>query len=206
MWIGSRLLIGPDFLFGAGGERIGSIAFGVSHRDQNRRVRRGSGGLSGWVSLLIALVGWVLVVGYVVSRVVTDRFGWSQWVWWVPGMWWMVGVWGLWVASGVIGWVSIVRGGRYGKRVAVRRVLLVGCVGVGVLVLLGEQRWHRAVVGDHGISVDRSAEDRDETLRVVHWNIAASTVDVGAFVGLVDRMDADVVLIANARWDCPGSF
>ncbi|MGJ8636933.1 MAG: endonuclease/exonuclease/phosphatase family protein [Phycisphaerales bacterium] len=173
----------------------------MSTGQHQRKNRRRAGGVLGGVSLLLSLVGIVVVVGFVVSRVLTDRFGWSQWVWWVPGMWWVVGVWGLWAMSGVIGWVSVVRGGRYGRRVAVRRVLLVGCLGVSVFVLIGVQRWYRVIGGDAGIEPERSAQQRAEDLRVVHWNIAGGEVDEGAFERLVDWLDADVVLVANARWD-----
>lgn len=143
----------------------------------------------------------VVVMGFVVSRVVTDRFGWSQWVWWVPAMWWLVGVWVAWLASWVMGWQSIRRGGRRGKGVAARRVLMMGCLGVSVSVLFGIQRWHRVIGSQAGIQEERTIGQQRVELRVVHWNIAAGDVGVGAFVGMVDRIDADVILIANARWD-----
>ncbi len=149
----------------------------------------------GRLSLLLSLVGIGFVVVFVGSRVVTDRFGWSQWVWWVPAVWWVVVVWGVWVLSRVIGWWSIYRGGRYGKKAVVRRVLLMGCVGVSVFVAFGEQRWHRVAWGD-GLE-DRAAG----AVRVAHWNIAGAVVDEDAAIGLLNSLDVDVVLLSNARWD-----
>lgn len=198
-------LVGARFFCGCRrGGGFGSIAFGMSQRKREQRRRRGPGGRLGRVSLLLSLVGVVAVVGFVVSRVVTDRYGWSQWVWWVPVMWWVVGVWALWAMGGVAGWVSVRRGGRYEKRVAVRRALLAGCLGVSVFVLFGVQRWHRwhrVIGGEAGIDPERSAQQQHDELRVVHWNIAAGEVDADAFVGMVGYFDADVVLVANARWD-----
>jgi Endonuclease/Exonuclease/phosphatase family len=149
----------------------------------------------GRLSLVLSLVGVGLVVVFAVSRVLTDRFGWSQWVWWVPAVWWVVVVWWVWVVSRVIGWWSIHRGGRYGKKAVVRRVLLMGCVGVSVFVAFGEQRWYRVVWGD-GLE-DRAAA----AVRVAHWNIAGAVVDEDAAIGLLNSLDVDVVLLSNARWD-----
>jgi hypothetical protein len=51
-------------------------------------------GAAGWLwrkilpagAMLATLGGLVVLVLWIVGRVLTDRFGWSQWVWWVVGI------------------------------------------------------------------------------------------------------------------------
>ena len=41
--------------------------------------------------VVLALMQWALlmatgaiILGWLVGRILTDRFGWSQWLWWIP--------------------------------------------------------------------------------------------------------------------------
>ena len=137
------------------------------------------------------------MVVLVVSRVVTDRYEWSQWVWWVPAGWFVVMGWGLLVGSFVFWMMSRRKGGS--RRWAVLRwVLLIGCLGMMMYVAFGVRRWQN-VVGGYGIHWTSVHENG--RVRVVHWNLSAGEVDVERFMEWVNESHADVILIANARWD-----
>jgi len=60
------------------------------------------------------------------------------------------------------------------------------------------ERWQNAIggYGIHWTSVHENGR-----VRVVHWNLSAGEIDVERMIDWVQDSSADVVLIANARWD-----
>ena len=177
-----------------------SIALGV----ENQRTTQ-SGGFAGeLLRLMSGVLGWIgcgVCVLFVFSRVITDRVEWMQMVWWVPVLWWLIGAWGVWLISFVLG--------RFAKKtmrahrvrgllgaITSMRVLGVMASLMTVYVGFGVQHWHRAILGGDGI--DAPVED---SLRIVHWNIAASGFDLEVGFSRLVEMDADVYLLSNTRWD-----
>ena len=146
---------------------------------------------------MLSVLGIGLVVVFVVSRVVTDRFEWSQWVWWAPAWWFVVVGWGLLAGSMLVGWIGKRRGWK-GRGLVLRAVLLVGCVGMVMNVAFGVRRYQNGI-GGYGIHWTRAAQD--DRIRVLHWNIAAGEFDVPRAIQWIDQTNADIVLIANPRWD-----
>lgn len=146
---------------------------------------------------MLAVLGVGVVVVLVGSRVVTDRYEWSQWVWWVPAGWFVVMGWGLLVGS-LFCWIMSRRRGGSRRGAALRWVLLIGCLGMMMYVAFGVRRWQN-VIGGYGIHWTRVLENG--RVRVLHWNLSAGKVDVERFMGWVNESHADVILIANARWD-----
>ena len=147
----------------------------------------------------------VLVVGgvlaWVLSRLLTDRFVWSQPVWWVPspvllGPLWIAGV------CGLVRWASRARRvgrGRVGvaRRVGDRRGWAARVVGAAavltlLVVLFGEMGLHRVLVG-------RAGAGEGERVRLVFWNQAGHRAgDLGpVFVPL----EPTVLVLANRHSD-----
>jgi len=157
---------------------------------------------AGWWAAAVARAVVVLVVvggalAWVIGRVVTDRFAWSQPVWWVPapvllGPLWVAGVWG------AVRWVrGVRRSRRFGRRAAcgARRgwtgavVVAAGAVSV-MLVAFGELGMHRALIGRGSGSAQH-----EEPVRLVFWNQAGHGVgDLGPV--FVPR-EPTVLVLAN---------
>ncbi len=156
------------------------------------------------LSMILSMLGVVVVVTYLISRIMTDRYVWSQWVWWVPAGWFVVGVWGLLGAGLVVGLI----GKRQGKgaqraqknraRLGVRVLLLTGCLGVSWHHMFGVLRIQNAV-GGYGIHWTRT--EQHGRVRVLHWNIASGKFDEERVVEQLSREHIDVALLANTRWD-----
>ena len=142
------------------------------------------------------VVGGLVVGLFVVSRVVTDRFGWSQWVWWVPAGWFVVVGWGFLMGSGLVGWLGKRRGWRGRRPVVLQGVLLVGCLGMGLNLVFGVWRVQNVIGGIHWTSTYENGR-----VRVMHWNLSAGEIDVEKTVAWIDESNVDVVLIANPRLD-----
>ena len=72
--------------FGGAQPIISERTAGVLH--ESRETRRG---VTAWlrlvasiiVNLIVALL-WTAILAWLVGRVLTDRFAWSQWLWWIP--------------------------------------------------------------------------------------------------------------------------
>ena len=41
-------------------------------------------GLVSWVALLATVVAAIVCVAWLIGRIVSDRYGWSQWLLWIP--------------------------------------------------------------------------------------------------------------------------
>lgn len=152
-------------------------------------------------AMLFTWSGLLLVTLWIAGQILTDRYAWSQWVWWVPSAWWVLFGWGL-----LIGSLLLRRTGKKQKRKRpfflrrrlVQTAVLAGCVGMVLNLVFVDQRWQNGVMG-HGVHWARGADDGK--VRVVHWNLSAGEIDVDQAVGWIDELNIDVVLIANPRWD-----
>lgn len=154
----------------------------------------------GGVSLCVWVLGLVLVLVYVVSRVLTDRFGWSQWLWWAPAGWWVSGAWIALGVSGVLGVMGWLRGARKtvwgGGGGVVFWVYLLVCVGMVVHLAVWVVRVPNSI-GGYGIHWT----DTHERVRVMHWNIAAGSFDEEQVMEWMAPGNIDLVLLANTRFD-----
>ncbi|MBL4590705.1 MAG: hypothetical protein JKY96_01970 [Phycisphaerales bacterium] len=133
-----------------------------------------------------ALGGLCLLVLWIVGRVLTDQYQWSQFLWWVPPIWAVGSAWILLAVSAVLGKFSLRTGG-----MILRPILTLACIGCSVFVVLGIWRMHR--VFNVVTPVAGPA-----TIRVLHWNQSAYNTKDKA-VDFIVPVDADLVLIVNAR-------
>jgi hypothetical protein len=131
-----------------------------------------------------ALGGLGILVLWVVGRVLTDQFAWSQYLWWVPPLWAVGSAWGLLVVSAVLGKFSLRTGG-----MILRPILMLACVGCTIFLVFGVWRMHRAVLGPQAAG---------QGLRILHWNQSAFKAWDKAAPVIVPE-DADVVFIVNSR-------
>ncbi len=149
-------------------------------------------------SFFVSVLGLVLVLVYVVSRVLTDRFGWSQWLWWAPAGWWVSGAWLALGVSGVLGVMGWLRGARKTAGGDLFWVYLLVCVGMVVHLLVWVVRVPNSI-GGYGIHwTSNSAHER---VRVMHWNIAAGSFDEERVMEWMVPGNIDLVLLANTRFD-----
>lgn len=177
------------------------------------------------IARLLRWCGWLLIAAcaaaWVVGRVLTDRFAWSQPLWWAPSAALLAPVWvaGLgvvlaWVAWGRAGGSRGRRGGRRDGRGRARRRGggasggrvgrgLVAAFAAGSLLHFGlvELGLHRAVFGARG----GGAGDAGVPLRLVFWNQAGRTAGEasGAFAGAVAEGGSAVMVLANRHSSVP---
>jgi Endonuclease/Exonuclease/phosphatase family len=175
---------------------FGPILFLVSKRIRERRKQRGPGGRAARLSLCVSVLGVVLVLVYVVSRVLTDRFGWSQWLWWAPAGWWVIGVWIGLAVSGVLGVIGWLRGARKTAGGDLFWVYLLVCVGMVVHLVVWVVRVPNSI-GGYGIHWTHT----HERVRVMHWNIAAGSFDEEQAMEWMVSGNIDLMLLANTRFD-----
>lgn len=132
-----------------------------------------------------ALGGLGILVLWVLGRVLTDQYAWSQYLWWAPPIWAVGSAWGLLVVSAVLGKFALRPGG-----VILRPLLTLGCVASTVFLVFGIWRMHRAVLGP--------SPSTAPGIRVLHWNQSAYKAwDKAAPV--ITPEDADLILIVNSR-------
>lgn len=114
-----------------------------------------------WVAMAASrgLCVWAIVMfaGWVVGRVFTDRWGWSQWVWWVPSV--------AWIAGGLVGLIGAGVTGRVAR--AGRRGGVLFSVAAGLVVVMAG---YVAVVDWHMARVFSPARSADGDVGVVFWN------------------------------------
>lgn len=138
------------------------------------------------LSKLLAFFGLCVLALWILGRVLTDQYVWSQYLWWVPAIWVIASAWVLLILSAIVGKFALRPGG-----MILRPILTLGCVGCTLFLLIGIWRVHRAFIPDSPI-------DRSQRLRVLHWNQSAyNTSDKAPPVIL--KEDADLVLVVNAR-------
>ena len=131
----------------------------------------------GWVATAVYLVAVASGFTWAVASILTDRWTWSQWIWWFP---WL----GYALACGPALLASLID--RSGARRRLRRAAIATSL---VIAAVGTSR-------DVGFS-GRPAAGPD-TIRVVQWN--ASWIDAGPAAGPTEAIlaiDADLVVISN---------
>ncbi len=134
---------------------------------------------------LCAFVGLMILGVWVVGRVLTDQFSWSQYLWWIPPIWAIGSAWGLLVVSAVLGKFALRPGG-----MILRPLLLLACIGCSVFLVFGIWRMHRAVLG-------RPIVDAP-SVRILHWNQSAFK-GLDKATPVIVSQDPDLVLLVNSR-------
>lgn len=177
--------------------QIQPIAYTVTRRTRTRRLRKGPGGHLSRASSILSLLGLLIVVVFTISRLLTDQYEWSQWIWWTPAWWFVLLAWMTLLGSVLFGWSCRKRGGKKRGR-TIRLLLLIGCIGMILNTVFGTWRYQN-MLGGYGINWTRAAND--DRVRVVHWNIAAGEFDVPQAIQWIDHANADIVLLANPRFD-----
>lgn len=157
-------------------------------------VRPGEGGPRGGVAWIrrrglplagrgLAVLGVLVLAGWVTGRVLTDEHLWSQYLYWIPTAWVVVAGLVLWCLSWACGALSVRMGGDL-----LRPLLLLGVLGAGAWMLGVEWRGYRVV---------RVAADADEPrARIVYFNNAARANILGAEEA-IEALAADVAVIAG---------
>jgi hypothetical protein len=132
-----------------------------------------------------ALGGLGILVLWILGRVLTDQFAWSQYLWWIPPIWAIGSAWGLLALSAILGKLSLRTGG-----MILRPILMLACVGCSIFLVFGVWRMHRAVLAPAAV--------QQEGLRILHWNQSAYKAWDRAAPVIIPE-DPDVVLIVNSR-------
>ena len=160
--------------------------------------RRGhSVGVIGWVrrrivpplARLSALLGLVIAIAWVVGRVQTDRYLWSQYLWWVPPIWMLGSAWVLLGVSALLNRMARRMGG-----LLLRPLLLVLATGCTLYLVFGVWHMQRAL---------GSGARAPGSIRVLHWNQSAYGYDQARWGKEIMDTGADIVLITNASWGEP---
>ncbi|MFG0305061.1 MAG: endonuclease/exonuclease/phosphatase family protein [Phycisphaerales bacterium JB040] len=131
----------------------------------------------------LAVLGALVLAGWLTGRILTDEHLWSQYLYWVPTPWVVGAGLALWCLSWACGALSVRMGGDL-----VRPLLLLGVLGAGAWMLGVEWRGYRAV----RVSADSSRP----SLRVVFFNNASRADMLGAERELA-ALGADVAVIAG---------
>ena len=133
---------------------------------------------TGWTSLLVVLL-------WLIGRIVTDRFGWSQWLWWIPTP--------LAICAGIVALLASFRKAKNAsrRRWRIRR----WCIGVFAIVIYFGAVEHRMWRGSPDIR-------GDGTISIAHWNCTTppGTLTAEVVTSRLIAMDADItVLTGDAR-------
>ncbi len=135
-----------------------------------------------FIGATLSIVAALVLLAWLVGRVFTDRYQWSQWLWWVPtpGM----------LPVLLLGFVgSLRRAARPGVRR--RRIMFwAGCTSLlGIYFSVYEHRLlHRTP----------AEPSRDHALKFVHWNAQpARWIDVKPSIGEVVKLDGDITVLSN---------
>jgi hypothetical protein len=139
---------------------------------------------------MVAFSGVVGVAGWLLGLVLNDRLAWSQWLWWLPTV---VVAGGAWAAVGASRALSK-RGGRRTRRTAmVAAGIATAWVGV-------EMRPWNVVTRPE----PPPGTVAGEAFSVAYWNLASA--GAAPAIPMIERLDADVLIIANAGAGDRGAF
>ncbi len=148
------------------------------------------GAVSRVAARLAAFSGVVGVVAWLAGLVLNDRFVWSQWLWWLPTV---VVAGGAWAAVGVSRAFSK-RGGRRTRRAA---MVAAGIATVWVGVEM--RPWNLFARPEPAPGMMAGG-----AMSVAYWNLAAASA--APAIPMIERLDADVLIIANAGSGDRGAF
>ncbi len=138
------------------------------------------------VSKLCALLGLMILGAWIIGRVLTDQYRWSQYLWWVPPLWALGSAWGALIVSALFALFARRLGGIF-----LRPVLLLACIGTTGYLFFGIWHMHRALL---------PARIPDDAIRIVHWNQSSKKVDQAGFAKFVLDQEVDIVLVSNSTW------
>jgi len=133
-----------------------------------------------------ALLGVLILAGWITGRVLTDQHHWSQYLWWVPPIWAIGIAWALLVFSWVCSKLARRLGGLF-----LRPLLLFLSLGCSVYLVFGV--WHMQRI----ISIEGN---RPTGIRVLNWNIAGTKIQENGLWTQLLKHQPDIVLLANPRW------
>jgi len=145
-----------------------------------RRIVRWVVVISGWSVSVIAVAS---IAAWLVGRVLTDRYGWSQWLWWTPTP----------VALGVslLGVAASLRPARTPHR---RRRRLVAWTAV-FATLAG----YFSII-EHRFLARREPVTDAAALRIAHWNLAhPNDRQSPLYVRGLSQIDGDVIVLTSAN-------
>lgn len=146
------------------------------------------------IAQLGAIATCMLVLGWAVSRLITDRFSWSQYAWWAP-TW----VWG--AAAGFTLWISCLAHRRArGWLRGVRWAAGIGVLGVIAYFGVAECRVYRL---PGRVPLGMAAQEQ-RGMRILFWN--PSSVWGADLPKWMTSVPADLVVITNPNWDKPMSL
>lgn len=138
---------------------------------------------------LSGVLGLVVIASWIVGRVLTDQYHWSQLIWWIPPLW-MIGLaWILLAVSALCAKIAKRPGG-----LLARPILLVVNIACSGYLILGVWHMHRVVMPH---------SRPDNALRVVYWNQSADHIDQVAWGKRINDQGADLVIVSNAQWGTP---
>ena len=137
------------------------------------------------ITATLAALGWLAILciaAWLVGRVLTDRFEWSQWLWWIPTP-----------AMGpvlILGFISALRPAR-NKRVR-RNRLLRWTLCAAALIAYFSIIEHRLL---HGV---RAIRPTASPLKLVHWNVEpAIWAHVEPSLEQIIKLDGDITVLTN---------
>jgi len=135
-----------------------------------------------------------LLGAWLIGRLFSDSWHWSQYLYWLPTYTVLAGALALLAVSGLLArWCRRKGGAPSAVAAKSRRFGLAACLGVFAFLLLWEWRVHRFIL-DAGPPRSSAAQP----VRVLAWNPAVAVVP--DFTGTVLAPGADVVAITNAPW------
>jgi hypothetical protein len=160
-------------------------AAGDRAKSRWRRIVRWAGVIAGWGVSIIAAAS---IVAWLVGRVLTDRYGWSQWLWWTPTP--------AAIGLALLGVAASLRPARTPRR---RRRRLVTWTAV-FAALAG----YFSII-EHRFLAQREPVTDATALRIAHWNLAhPNDRQSPLYVQGLNRIDGDVIVLTSAN-DVPRS-
>jgi hypothetical protein len=146
-----------------------------STRTRPSRLARTLTAGTAWIALLLMLAGSI-------GRLLTDRFAWSQFLWWAPGIA-LAGV------AAVLLLTSALAARAGGRPITARRVRRITALLLLVAIL-------QASVFDLGVLHRPRRVQAGSALRVLNWNVTWVT-DRAAILRTILDADADVTVLVN---------
>ncbi len=152
--------------------------------------REPRGGVAAWLRLvatavinLVIAILWLGLIAWLVGRIVTDRYDWSQWLWWIPTPFAL--------AAALVGLVLAFRAARTRARRRRRIIVWSACL-IAMLAHFSmfEHRLLRAAPA--------ALPTSGSVLTIAHWNMTLDNhADIPALMRSVDALDADVLSITS---------
>lgn len=123
---------------------------------------------------------WAVVLAWLVGRFATDRFAWSQWLWWIPTP--------AAIAVAMLGLIGALRP-------ALRPVRRQRRIGIWLVLLITLTAFF-GFVENHTLRRDHDPVDG---VRILHWNLSYPLPDeYEAYGDALDRLGADITILTSA--------